>query len=74
MNLGNLEYILNNIDTAEDYYIKALKLKNNNIDALKNLTTIYAKKNEKEKYNEVVKILKQYYPKDSNVESLSLKK
>ena len=63
----------NNIDVAEDYYIKSLKLKKNNLDALKNLTTVYIKKNDKEKYNKIVKILKQFFPKDPYVVSLSLK-
>lgn len=73
VNLGNLEYILNNIDLAQNYYIKALNLQNNHLEALKNLTVIYAKKNEIENYNNVVKILKQLYPKDPYISKIPFK-
>ena len=73
VNLGNLEYMVNNIDLAENYYIKALSLQNNHPEALRNLSVIYERKNENENYNKVVKVLKQFYPNDSYVSQMAFK-
>ena len=73
VNIGNLEYMLNNIDLAQNYYIKALSLQNNHPEALKNLTVIYTKKNENENYNKVLKMLKQFYPNDRYISQMMFK-
>ena len=73
VNLGNLEYMLNNINAAQNYYIRALNLQNNHPEALKNLSVIYARKNENENYNKVLKILKQLYPKDPYVLNMAFR-
>ena len=65
--------MVNNIDLAENYYIKALSLQNNHPEALRNLSVIYERKNENENYNKVVKVLKQFYPNDSYVSQMAFK-
>ena len=42
--LGNLEFMLNNLDNAEKSFIESLKYVPNNIEALKNLSAVYTKK------------------------------
>ncbi|MDD3053959.1 MAG: O-antigen ligase family protein [Endomicrobiia bacterium] len=73
INLGNLDYVMNKVDLSEQDFIKSLELQPNNPEALKNLTAIYKKKNDRVKYNEIVKILKQLYPTDPYVEQISNK-
>ncbi len=68
--LGNLEFSLNNLENAEKSYIESLKYVPNNIEALKNLSTIYIKKKDKENYKEVYNLLKQLYPEDEFVKQM----
>lgn len=68
--LGNLEFMMNNIDNAEKIFIESLKYVPNNMEGLKNLSAVYMKKNDKEKYKEIVRILKQLYPQDEYVKTL----
>lgn len=68
--LGSLEYMLNNLDNAEKSFIESLKYVPNNIEALKNLATIYIKKKDKENYKEVYSLLKQLYPEDEYVKQM----
>lgn len=68
--LGGLEFNMNQIDNTEQILIESLKYVPNNIEALKNLATIYTRKEEKEKYKEVYNLLKQLYPDDDFVKEL----
>jgi len=68
--LGSLEFMMNKNDNAEKSFIESLKYVPNNAEGLKNLTAVYIKKNDKEKYKEVVRILKQLYPQDDYVKTL----
>ena len=70
LNLGSLELAMNKIDNAELIFIESLKYVPNNIDGLKNLATVYMKKQDKKKYNEIVKKLKILYPQDEYVKNL----
>jgi thioredoxin-like negative regulator of GroEL len=70
LNLGSLELALNKINDAELMFIESLKYVPNNIDGLKNLATVYMKKQDKNKYNEIVKKLKVLYPQDEYVKKL----
>lgn len=71
INLGNLDYVMNNIDLSEQDFLKSLELQPDNAEALKNLSAIYLKKNNKQKYNETVKLLKKLYPEDPYVKQIS---
>ncbi len=70
LNLGSLELAMNKIDNAGLIFIESLKYVPNNIDGLKNLATVYMKKQDKKKYNEIVKKLKILYPQDEYVKNL----
>ena len=71
LNIGSLFFSINDFDKAETALLKALELKPNNIDVLKLLVNVYAKKNDKQKYNKTLETLKNLYPNDSYVKTLN---
>ena len=68
--LGNLEFMLNNLDNAEKSFIESLKYVPNNIEALKNLSAVYTKKQDIESYKDVYNLLKRLYPEDEYVKQM----
>ena len=68
--LGNLEFMMNKFDNAEQMFIESLKYVANNIEGLKGLSSVYIKKKDKEKYKKVYNLLKQLYPEDSYVQQI----
>jgi tetratricopeptide (TPR) repeat protein len=68
--LGNLEFMMNKLDNAEQVFIESLKYVPNNAEGLKNLSAVYIKKNDKENYKKVYDILKQLYPQDEYVKQM----
>ena len=70
IHLGNLEFMMNNLDNSENAFIESLKYAPNNAEGLKNLAAIYIKKKDKESYGKVYNLLKQLYPEDEYVQQL----
>lgn len=68
--LGDLEFMMNKFDNAEKAFMESLKYIPNNANGLKNLSAVYMKTKNKERYKEVVKVLKQLYPQDEYVKAL----
>ena len=62
-NIANCYFQLNNLDLAEVYYLKCLKLDSNNLVSLNNLSLLYLKLS---KFKESLKILKDSLNKNSN--------
>ncbi len=71
INLGNLEFMLNKMDNAEQAFMESLKYIPDNAEGLKSLSAVYIKKKDKEKYKQVVEILKRLYPEDPYVKEIS---
>ena len=71
LNIGSLFFSINDFDKSEIALLKALELKPNDIDVLKLLINVYAKKNDKQKYNKTLETLKNLYPNDNYVKNLN---
>ncbi len=67
LNLASLEYMSGKLDDSEKMFLETLKYDENNIEALKSLSTIYREKGDKDNYGKVVAILKKLYPEDEYV-------
>jgi len=70
LNIGSLFFNVSNFDKAEVALLKVLELKPNDTDALKLLLNVYAKMNNKEKYNQILEMLKKLYPNDDYVKNI----
>lgn len=68
--LGNLEFMMNKFDNAEQMFTESLKYVPNNVEGLKSLSAVYIKKKDKEKYQKIYNTLKQLYPQDPYVKQM----
>ena len=69
--LGRLELMLDKVDNAEQLFMESFKYSLNNVDGLKGLADVYKRKQDKENYIKICKMLKRRYPRDPYVQMMS---
>ncbi len=70
MNLGNLRFMKNDFKKAEEFYLKAIELNPENIQATKNLIALYNRINKHQEAIQLWQKLRQIAPNDPDVQKV----